>query len=72
MDANKLANVRRDLLKKIRLTSTEIEEIKRTAREPTNSEKQSPEDVRVKIENLKPEQIKDTVEQVRQGNKSIR
>lgn len=52
MNANKLANVRRNILKKIRLTSPEIEEIKRAARKPTNSEKQSLEDVRVKMENL--------------------
>lgn len=52
MNANKLANVRRNILKKIRLTSPEIEKIKRAARKPTNSEKQSLEDVRVKMENL--------------------
>ena len=65
MDANKLANVREDILKKNRLTSAEIEEIKKTAREPTNSENQNPEDVRVEMQNMTREQIKDTVEQVR-------
>ena len=36
MDANKLANVRPDILKKNRLTLEEILEIQSTAREPTN------------------------------------
>ena len=40
------------ILKKISLTSAEIEKIKRTAKETTNSKKQSPDDVRVKMENL--------------------
>lgn len=40
----------------------------RTEREPTNSEKQNPGNVTVTLENMAPEQTKDTVKQVRQGN----
>ena len=65
MDAKKLANVRRVILKKSGLTSGEIEEIKRTGREADNSEKQNPEDVTVRMENMTPGCIKDTVKQVR-------
>ena len=50
MDANKLVSVRRDIIKKNILTSTEIEEIKKTAGKPTNSEKQNPENARVRME----------------------
>ena len=70
MDASKLANVRRDKLKKNRLTSAEIEEIKRTAREPRNLEKRNPEDVKVRMENMAPEKIKGTLEEVRRGNQT--
>ena len=49
---------------KNRLTSAEIREIIRITREPTNPEKQNPEDVRVIMENMTLEQNKDTVEQV--------
>ena len=70
MDASKLANVRQDKLKKNRLTSAEIEEIKRTAREPRNLEKRNPEDVKVRMENMAPEKIKGTLEEVRRGNQT--
>ena len=68
MDSKKLAHVRQDIPKKNILTSAEIEEIKRTRRESRNSEKQNPEDARVTIENMAPEQIQDTVKKVREGN----
>ena len=68
IDANKLANVRRDIMKNNRLTATEIEEIKRKIRQPINTEQQNPEDSRVRLENLTLEQVENTIEQVRQGN----
>ena len=46
VDANKLANVRRDTMKKNRLTAAEIEEIKMKIRQPINTKQQSPEDAR--------------------------
>ena len=70
MEAKKLANARRDRLKKNRLTSAEIEEIKKTAREPTKLEKQNPKNIRVRMENMTPEQIKDTVKKVRQDDQN--
>ena len=68
IDANKLANVRRDTMKKNRLTAAKIEEIKMKIRQPINTEKQNPEDARVRLENLIPEQVENTIEQVRQGS----
>ena len=38
IDTNKLANVRRDIMKKSGLTAAEIEEIKMKIRQPTNIE----------------------------------
>ena len=61
MDANKLANVRGDILKKNRLKSRETGEIKRTAREPRISEKRNPADATLRTERITPEQIKNTV-----------
>ena len=52
IDANKLANVRRDIMKNNRLTAAEIEKIKIRIRKPINTEQQSPEDDRVRLENL--------------------
>ena len=52
MDPNKVANVRPVILTKNRLTSAEIEDIKKTTKEPTYSEKQSPEDVGVRMEHM--------------------
>ena len=43
IDANKLANVRRDILNKKRLTEAEIQEIKKTVRKQTKTEKPKPE-----------------------------
>ena len=68
IDANKLVNVRRDIMKKNRLTAAEIEEIKMKIRQPINTEQQNPEDAKVRLENLTPEQLENTIEQVRQGN----
>ena len=52
IDADKSTNVRQYILKKEKLTSAEIKEINGIVREPTNSEKQNPEDVRVRMENM--------------------
>ena len=68
IDASKLANVRRDIVKKNRLTAAEIEEIKMKIRQPINTKQQNPEDARVWLENLTPEQVENTIEQVRQRN----
>lgn len=54
-------------MKKNRLTAVEIEEIKTKIREPINTERQNPEDARVRLGNLIPEQVENTIEQVRQG-----
>ena len=67
MYRNKLGNVRRSILKN-RFTSVKIKEIWRIATEPTNSKKKNPKDVRVRIENMTPGQIKDKVEKIRQEN----
>ena len=37
-------------------------------RQPINTEQQNPEDTRVRLKNLTPEQVENTIEQVRQGN----
>ena len=63
-DANNVADVRRDIMKKNRLTAAKIEEIKTKIRQPINTEQQNPEDARVRLENLSPEEV----EQVKQGN----
>ena len=68
IDADKLANVRRDVMKKNRSTATEIEEIKMKIRQPINTKQQNPKDARVRLENLIPEQVENGIEQVRQGN----
>ena len=53
IDANKLANVRRDIINKKRLKETEIEDIKKTVRKQTKTEKPKPEDVAGKNGKLK-------------------
>ena len=68
IDANKLANVRRNIMKKNRLTAAEIEEIKMKIRQPINKKKENPEDGRMRLENLTPQQVKNIIEQVGQGN----
>ena len=65
IDASKLANVRRDIMKKKRLTAAEIEEIKMKIRQPINTKQQYPKDARVRLKNLTPEQVESTKEQVR-------
>ena len=37
-------------------------------RQPINTERQNPEDARVRLENLTPEQVESNIEKVRQGN----
>ena len=66
IDVNKLANVRRDIIDKERLTEAEIEDIKKTVRTETKTEKPKPEYVTVKMVNLTPKQIKNTIKQIRQ------
>ena len=66
IDANKLANFRRDIMNKKRLTEADIEDIKKTVRKQTKTEKPKPEDVSIKMEHLTPEQIKNTIKQIRQ------
>ena len=66
IDVNKLANVRRDIMDKERLTEAEIEDIKKTVRKETKTEKPKPEYVTVKMVNLTPKQIKNTIKQIRQ------
>ena len=68
IDANKLANVRRDIIKNNRLPGAENEEIKRKTKQPINTEQQNSKDPRVRLENLTPEKVESTIEQVRQGN----
>ena len=67
IDVNKLANARQDIMSKKRLTEAEIENIKKTVRKQTKTEKPKPEDVAVKMENLTPEQIENAIKQIRQG-----
>ena len=55
IDANKFANVRRDIIKKTRLAAAEIEGIKKKMWQPRNIERQNLEDARVRLENLTPE-----------------
>ena len=51
-------------MKKNRLTAAEIEEIKMKIRQPINTKQKKPEDSRVRLKNLTPEQVENT-EQVR-------
>ena len=69
IDPNKLANIRRDIMNKKRLTEAEIEDIKKTTRNQTKTEKSKPKDAAVKMEKLTPEQIENTVKQIRQKKK---
>lgn len=55
IDATKLTNVRRAVMKNNRLTAAEIEDIKMKNRQPRNTERQYPKDARVRQENLTPE-----------------
>ena len=64
-----LANVRRDIVNRKRLIEAEIEDIKKTVKKETKTEKSKPEDVAVKMENLTPEQIESTIKQIRKGKK---
>ena len=64
---NKLANVRLDIMNKKRLTEAEIEDIKKTLRKQTKTEKPKPKDIAVKMENLTPEQIENAIKQIKQG-----
>ena len=50
-----------------RLTEAEIEDIKKTVKKQTKTEKPKSEDVAVKMENLTPEQKENTIKQIRQG-----
>ena len=54
-------------MKKNRLTAVDIKDIKTKVREPINTERQNPEDAGVRFGNLIPEQVENTIEQVRQG-----
>ena len=54
---------------KNRLTAADIEEIKMKIRQPINTRQKKPEDSRVRLENLTPEQVEKTTEQVTQRNK---
>ena len=54
-------------MKKNRLTAVDIKDIKTKIREPINTERQNPEDAEVRLGNLIPEQVENTIEQVRQG-----
>ena len=40
-------------------------------RQPINTEQQNPKDARVRLKNLTPEQVENTIEQERQGNEII-
>ena len=53
-------------MNKKRLTEAEIEDIKKTVRKQTKTEQPKPEDAAVKIKNLTPEQIANTIKQMRQ------
>ena len=56
-------------MKNSRLTAAEIEEIKMKIRQPVSTtEQQNQEDARVRLENVTPEQVENTIDQVRQGN----
>ena len=53
-------------MNKKRLTEAEIKDVKKTVRKQTETEKPKPEDVAVKMENLTPEPIENTIKQIRQ------
>ena len=55
INANKLANVKRDIMKNDRFTAVELKEIKAKIRQPTNTEQQN---------------LEDAIAKVRQGNKT--
>ena len=65
IDANKLANVRRNTMNKKTLLEAEIEDVKKTLRKQTKTEKPKPEEIAVKMENVTPEHIENTIKQVR-------
>ena len=62
IDVNKLANLRRDIMQKNRLTASKIENIKTKIRQPINTERQNLEDARLRLENLTPEQVQNIIE----------
>ena len=68
IETNKLAKVRRNIMKKNRLTAGKTEEIKMKIRQPINTEQQNTEDARLRSKNLKPEQVENAIEHLRQGN----
>ena len=70
IDTNKSANVGRHIMKNNRLTAAEIEEIKMKIMQPINTEQQKPEDARVRLENLIPEQVENIIQQVIQRKKN--
>ena len=49
-------------MKKKRLTAAEIEEIKMKIKQPVNTERQNPEDSRVRLKNLALEEVENTIE----------
>ena len=55
-------------MKKNRLIATEIEGIKTKIRQPINTKRQNPKDGRVRLENVTPEQVENTIEHIRQWN----
>ena len=52
-------------MNKKRLVEAEIEDIKKTVRKQTKTEKPKPEDVAVKMKNLAPEAIENTIKHIR-------
>ena len=54
------------MMKKNRLIATEIEGIKTKIRQPINTKRQNPKDGRVRLENVTPEQVENTIEHIRQ------
>ena len=62
VDANKLANIRRDIMKKNRLTAVEIEEMEMKVRQPINTKQWNPEDGKVRLKNITSEQVENTIE----------
>ena len=66
IESNKLEYVRGDIINKRRLTEAEIEDIKKTVPKQTKTEKPKPHDIAVKMKNLRPEHMENTVKQIRQ------
>ena len=62
VDANKLVNIRRDIMKKNRLRVVDIEEMEMKMRQKINAEQWNPEDGKVRLKNITPEQVKNTLE----------